>query len=174
MADVIIWFNNHPWLTALLMVLFIAISTIMVLTILIQRPQGGGLSGAFGGAGAGSGQTAFGAKTGDALTWFTIIVFLVFLVFGVVLNYATTPPPVTRETSAAEPGLAPAPTTEAPAAPTPAATEPAPAAPTTTEPASQPASPPPSQPAPPPAAQPEPASAPQPTAPPAQDPGTPR
>jgi len=46
---------------------FVVASTLMVLIVLVQRPQGGGLSDAFG-AGAGGGGTAFGAKTGDALT----------------------------------------------------------------------------------------------------------
>jgi preprotein translocase subunit SecG len=91
MNQIFEWFMNNPWATALLMVIFIAISTLMVLAILIQRPQGGGLSAAFGGGSAGSGQTAFGTKTGDALTWFTISVFAAFLLFGIILNYATTP-----------------------------------------------------------------------------------
>ncbi|MBX3380504.1 MAG: preprotein translocase subunit SecG [Phycisphaeraceae bacterium] len=91
MNQIFEWFMNNPWATALLMVLFIAVSALMVLAILIQRPQGGGLSAAFGGGSAGSGQTAFGTKTGDALTWFTISVFAAFLLFGILLNYATTP-----------------------------------------------------------------------------------
>src|SRR5690606_36556084 len=57
----------NPILTNLLVVLFLFVCVVLILTILIQRPAGGGLSGAFG-SGAGSGQTAFGAKTGDALT----------------------------------------------------------------------------------------------------------
>jgi protein translocase SecG subunit len=56
--------------------------------VLIQKPQGGGLAGAFG-AGASSGQTAFGTKTGDALTVFTIIMFSVFVLLAVVMNYAS-------------------------------------------------------------------------------------
>ena len=75
----------------LLVVLFIFISVVMILIVLIQRPQGGGLSGAFGSATEGAGQTAFGAKTGDVLTTATIIIFLVFLSTAVVLNYAVRP-----------------------------------------------------------------------------------
>lgn len=75
------------WLIGILIALFFVASVLMILTVLIQRPMGGGLSGAFG-SGAGSGQTAFGAKTGDALTIATIIMFVVFLVGAVVLNYA--------------------------------------------------------------------------------------
>lgn len=101
MNSIFEWFMNNPWATALLMVVFIGISTLMVLAILIQRPQGGGLSAAFGGGSAGSGQTAFGTKTGDALTWFTISVFAAFLLFGIILNYATTPATVSQTTAAA-------------------------------------------------------------------------
>jgi len=82
------------WLVGLTTVLFLAICVIMVLTVLIQKPQGGGLASAFGGSGAGSGQTAFGAKTGDALTVFTIVVFVVYLAFAVGLNFAMKPRPL--------------------------------------------------------------------------------
>ncbi|MAY75529.1 MAG: preprotein translocase subunit SecG [Phycisphaerae bacterium] len=73
-------------------VLFLLVCLTLILTVLIQRPQGGGLSGAFG-AGAGSGQTAFGAKTGDALTIATIGMFVAFLILAVVLNFAVRPGP---------------------------------------------------------------------------------
>lgn len=75
----------HPLLVNSITVLFIVICVFMVLTVLIQKPQGGGLAGAFGG-GASSGQTAFGTKTGDALTVFTVAVFCIFLVLSIVLN----------------------------------------------------------------------------------------
>lgn len=75
---------------ALLVVLFLVISLAMVLVVLIQRPQGGGLSGAFG-AGGGSGQSAFGARTGDALTISTIVIFLLFLGIAIGLNFALRP-----------------------------------------------------------------------------------
>jgi preprotein translocase subunit SecG len=67
----------------LTIVLFIAISVILILLVLIQKGRGGGLSGAFGGGG---GNTAFGSKTGDVLTWATSIVFGVFLLLGIMLN----------------------------------------------------------------------------------------
>lgn len=79
-----------PWLIGVLTVLFLVVSTLMILTVLIQKPQGGGLAAAFGGS-SGSGQTAFGTKTGDALTVFTVIVFVLFLVIAVVLNFAEKP-----------------------------------------------------------------------------------
>jgi len=75
---------------ALLVVLFLLISLGMILVVLIQRPQGGGLSGAFG-AGGGSGQSAFGARTGDALTISTIVVFVALLGVAIALNFVLRP-----------------------------------------------------------------------------------
>ncbi|MBS0186443.1 MAG: preprotein translocase subunit SecG [Planctomycetes bacterium] len=151
MNQIFEWFANNPWATALLMVLFIAVSTLMVLAILIQRPQGGGLSAAFGGGSAGSGQTAFGTKTGDALTWFTISVFAAFLLFGMLLNYATTPAAPTVQPAAAS-GAAPTSEGQGPAnsggagetgatAPAGGASAPVTPAPVTPAPATEPAAP---------------------------------
>ena len=115
------------WLMGALTVAFIFVCVILVLTVLIQKPQGGGLAGAFGGA-AGSGQTAFGTKTGDALTVLTIIVFTIFIIFAIVLNLGV---------KAAHSGLAgvPAATPANGTAPvdstTPATDQPAPALPPT-------------------------------------------
>lgn len=81
----------------LLVVGFFFLCLIMILTVLIQKPQGGGLSGAFG-SGAGSGQTAFGARTGDALTVATISIFVLYILAAIGLNY------VVRPTIAAPPG----------------------------------------------------------------------
>jgi len=80
------------WVTAVGIVFFLALSLSLILIVLIQRPQGGGLGGAFGGGAAGSGQTAFGAKTGDVLTWATITIFVTFLVTASLLNFAVRPP----------------------------------------------------------------------------------
>lgn len=74
-------------LVTVLMMLFALTCLFMMLVILIQKPKGGGLSGAFGGAG-GSAQAAFGAKTGDLLTTITIGCFVVFLGLAIGLNYA--------------------------------------------------------------------------------------
>jgi preprotein translocase subunit SecG len=74
----------------LLVTAFFCICILLILTVLIQKPAGGGLSGAFG-SGAGSGQTAFGAKTGDALTIATIFMFTVFVLGAIGLNYVTGP-----------------------------------------------------------------------------------
>ncbi|MFN0131448.1 MAG: preprotein translocase subunit SecG [Phycisphaerales bacterium] len=84
------------WLTAVLIAVFLFVCVLLILTVLIQRPAGGGLAGAFG-SGAGSGQTAFGAKTGDALTFATILMFVVYVLFAVGLNYAARPPKAVDE-----------------------------------------------------------------------------
>jgi preprotein translocase subunit SecG len=98
--------GTHPIVLGLLMVLFLFICVVLILTVLIQKPSGGGLSGAFG-SGAGSGQTAFGARTGDALTIATIIMFGVFVLSSIALNLLVSP---------ARPGAVPAAaTTGAPA-----------------------------------------------------------
>jgi len=67
-----------------LLTLFIVVCIFLILLILIQKGRGGGLAGAFGG-GAG-GQSAFGSKTGDVLTWATSVVFGVFLLLAILLN----------------------------------------------------------------------------------------
>ncbi|MEM6552489.1 MAG: preprotein translocase subunit SecG [Planctomycetota bacterium] len=79
------------WVVALA-VLFIVVSLFMMLVILIQKPKGGGLGGAFGGgAGSGTQQAVFGAKAGDALTWFTIVSFVLFLLIAMGLTWAINP-----------------------------------------------------------------------------------
>lgn len=136
----------------LLIMGFVGICILMVLTVLIQRPTGGGLSGAFG-SGAGSGQTAFGAKTGDALTIATILIFVIWLLAAIALNFVARPSgPTAVTTPAATSGIpdgtaqpeggvqtdgeadqpADEPAGEAPA--TPPTTDPTPTEPTTSEP----------------------------------------
>jgi preprotein translocase subunit SecG len=81
----------------------------LMVVILLQRGRGVGLSGAFGGAGGAS--TAFGAKTGDFLTWVTVVGAGMLLAFTVILNYffVETPPQLGP---APAPAGAPAPTTQ--------------------------------------------------------------
>ncbi len=81
----------HPVIVFALVALFVVVSAMLMLAVLIQRPQGGGLSEAFGSA-SGSGHTAFGAKTGDALTTATISIFILFLLTAVGLNFIVKPP----------------------------------------------------------------------------------
>jgi len=62
--------------------LFIICCVALILIILIQKGRGGGLSGAFGGAMASG---ILGSKTGDFLTWVTIVLAGVFLTIAVVM-----------------------------------------------------------------------------------------
>ncbi|MBI1335601.1 MAG: preprotein translocase subunit SecG [Phycisphaera sp.] len=78
-----------PWPT-LIAIIFTLVSVLLMLVILIQKPRGGGLAGAFGGAGAGA-QAAFGAKTGDVLTGVTVLFFGLFLVTAIRMTWATNP-----------------------------------------------------------------------------------
>jgi preprotein translocase subunit SecG len=70
----------------ILTIALIVISVAMILIILVQRPQGGGLASAFGGAGGGGTDTVFGGRVGDALTVMTVVAFILFLGLAVALN----------------------------------------------------------------------------------------
>jgi preprotein translocase subunit SecG len=63
---------------------WITLTICLILLILIQKGRGGGLSGAFGGAGGGA--SLLGTKTGDFLTWVTIGLVIVFLGLAVLLD----------------------------------------------------------------------------------------
>jgi len=63
-------------------VLFVACSIVLILVILIQKGKGGGLTGALGG---GMASGILGSKTGDFLTWLTIVLVGVFLGLAMVL-----------------------------------------------------------------------------------------
>lgn len=69
-----------------LSLVFIVIAALLMLVILVQRGRGGGLSGAFGMGGGGG--TAFGTKTGDVFTWVTVVLFTLFLLMAIGLNFA--------------------------------------------------------------------------------------
>lgn len=72
----------------LLNILWLFISLVLIGLVLIQRGKGGGLAGAFGGAG---GSSAFGARATDVFTKFTVIVFGVWLLVAVLIIPAMTP-----------------------------------------------------------------------------------
>jgi preprotein translocase subunit SecG len=72
-------------------VLFVICCVSLILIILIQKGRGGGLSGAFGGAMASG---ILGSKTGDFLTWVTIVLVGVFLTLAVVMAKFYKPAPV--------------------------------------------------------------------------------
>ena len=99
------------WGQWFLVVLLIAVCCLLILVILVQRGRGGGLAGAFGGAG---GTSAFGAKTGDVFTWITVVVATVFVLLNVAAGFLMdqSPKPVTPTPVRAEP-LTPETETEA-------------------------------------------------------------
>jgi len=101
----------HP----ILAVLFAFVALLLMIVILLQRGKGVGLAGAFGGAG---GQSAFGAKTGDFLTWVTVGIAIVFLLFAIVLNYVFQPgTPVVAPTPVEQTPVTPAGETPEPSPP---------------------------------------------------------
>ena len=59
------------WVPPLLAVVLLVLGLFLILLVLIQRGKGGGLAGAFGGAG---GSSAFGSRAGDTFTKITIYV----------------------------------------------------------------------------------------------------
>ena len=71
----------------LLMTLLMLVGLFMMLVVLIQRGRGGGLAGAFGGAG---GSSAFGTKAGDVFTKITVVVAIIWFalagISGIVLR----------------------------------------------------------------------------------------
>jgi preprotein translocase subunit SecG len=75
-------------LQTLVTFVFCLICVLLILLILIQKGRGGGLSGAFGGVGS---YSPFGTKTGDALTWATVILTGMFLLMAVLSNYVYKP-----------------------------------------------------------------------------------
>ena len=87
--------------------LFVICCLVLILIILIQKGRGGGLSAAFGGGGGG----LLGSKTGDFLTWVTIVMVGVFLSLAVLLAKYYKPPPASAsglQLSAPEQSLPPA------------------------------------------------------------------
>jgi preprotein translocase subunit SecG len=70
------------FLMTVVAVLFIICALALILIILIQKGKGGGLTGALGG---GMASGILGTKTGDFLTWVTIILVGLFLTLAVVM-----------------------------------------------------------------------------------------
>lgn len=63
-------------------VLFVICALTLILVVLIQKGKGGGLSGALSG---GMASGILGSKTGDFLTWFTIVLAGLFLTLAIVM-----------------------------------------------------------------------------------------
>jgi preprotein translocase subunit SecG len=69
-------FAEASWLATILNALILILCLLLTFLVLIQRGKGGGLAGAFGGAG---GSSAFGSRAGDLFTRVTIILAAVWL-----------------------------------------------------------------------------------------------
>jgi preprotein translocase subunit SecG len=63
-------------------VVFVFCSIALILIILVQKGRGGGLSGALGG---GMASNILGSKTGDFLTWVTIVTVALFLSLAIIM-----------------------------------------------------------------------------------------
>jgi len=79
----LLWWLSGGW-SVPLMAFFIFVCLILIGLILIQKPKGGGLAGAFGGAGGV--QDVLGSKAGDQLTWATCVLFVFFISLGIALT----------------------------------------------------------------------------------------
>jgi len=113
-------------LMKLVAVLFVLVSVVLILVILVQKGRGGGLTAAFGG---GMGGGLLGSKTGDFLTWVTIVLVAVFLTLAVLMGRFYRPSVGDYGADEAVATQQPAVDTPTPAAdaPTPAVDTPAPA-----------------------------------------------
>ena len=78
------------WYSHLLNLVIILLGLFLILIVLIQRGKGGGLSGAFGGAG---GSSAFGSRTADAFVKITLYLaavwVLIIMIHVKVVKYDT-------------------------------------------------------------------------------------
>jgi preprotein translocase subunit SecG len=61
--------------------LVLLLGILLIFLVLIQRGKGGGLAGAFGGAG---GSSAFGSRAGDLFTWITIYLAIAWVLLIIV------------------------------------------------------------------------------------------
>lgn len=82
--------------------LFILICLLLIGIVLLQKGRGGGLAGAFGGAG---GHSAFGSRTGDMFTWVTVILVGAFLLLGVAAVKYFRPDDVAQQVEEQTPAL---------------------------------------------------------------------
>ena len=90
-------FADASGISYFLNIVVIIISVLLMLVVLIQRGKGGGLAGAFGGAG---GSSAFGSRAGDAFTKITlylaatwVVAIMVHVKFAQADSRGTAPPP---------------------------------------------------------------------------------
>jgi preprotein translocase subunit SecG len=100
MTDLVVLADVPTWLPPVMNIVLILSSVFLILLVLIQRGKGGGLAGAFGGAG---GSSAFGSRAGDTFTRITIYAAAFWVLFIMITIRMTQPGP-------AEPARVPPPT----------------------------------------------------------------
>jgi preprotein translocase subunit SecG len=84
------------WVKTVMTVALLLSGAFLIILVLIQRGKGGGLAGAFGGAG---GSSAFGSRAGDMFTKITIYaaaVWILLIMFLIKSTQPTAPLPSTR------------------------------------------------------------------------------
>lgn len=88
------------WYSHLLNLVIVLLGLFLILIVLIQRGKGGGLSGAFGGAG---GSSAFGSRTADAFVKITLYLaavwVLIIMIHVKVVKYDTKTQEITSVTT---------------------------------------------------------------------------
>jgi preprotein translocase subunit SecG len=92
-SDFVLWAVPW-WLPGLMNVVLLLSGIFLIGLVLIQRGKGGGLAGAFGGAG---GSSAFGSRAGDTFTKVTIYVAAVWILLIMFLIKMTQPTEALRE-----------------------------------------------------------------------------
>jgi preprotein translocase subunit SecG len=88
MTDLVVLADVPGWLPPVMNIVLILSSLFLILLVLIQRGKGGGLAGAFGGAG---GSSAFGSRAGDTFTRITIYTAAFWVLFIMITIRMTQP-----------------------------------------------------------------------------------
>jgi preprotein translocase subunit SecG len=104
------------WMPPVLAVVLLVAGLFLILLVLIQRGKGGGLAGAFGGAG---GSSAFGSRAGDTFTKITIYVAAGWILLIMILIKTTQPSVELPVNAAIAPANGGAPSEPAPEGPPP-------------------------------------------------------
>jgi preprotein translocase subunit SecG len=96
-AELLLWAQDTStwggwlayYLPAILNVLILVIGLFMILLVLIQKGKGGGLAGAFGGAG---GSSAFGSRMNDQFVQYTLITAAIWVLLIMLMAKIVQPP----------------------------------------------------------------------------------
>src|SRR5262245_9092755 len=94
-----LWAAPPAWVPFVLNIVLGVAGLFLIVLVLIQRGKGGGLAGAFGGAG---GSSAFGSRAGDTFTKITIYtaaIWILLIMFMIKMTQDTTPLKDSRETA---------------------------------------------------------------------------